>query len=79
MRDELQRHSDECRGSRSLTPADRAVAFPEHHKDPQDRLIIATALVHQANLISFDGYFPNDQELKGRLITAAFSKETKAP
>ncbi|MCC8995076.1 MAG: type II toxin-antitoxin system VapC family toxin, partial [Candidatus Contendobacter sp.] len=31
----------------------RAVALPEHHKDPQDRIIIATALHNNARLISF--------------------------
>lgn len=56
-----------------------AVALPEHHKDPQDRLIIATALIHQAYLMSFDGHFPDYRELKGRLITAELSKGTNAP
>jgi PIN domain nuclease of toxin-antitoxin system len=46
----------------------RAVALPEHHKDPQDRLIIATALYHNARLISFDASFPFYQELNGILI-----------
>lgn len=45
-----------------------AVSLPEHHKDPQDRLIIATALHHGAELISFDGNFPNYVELSGKLI-----------
>jgi PIN domain nuclease of toxin-antitoxin system len=46
----------------------RAVALPEHHKDPQDRLIIATALHHSADLISFDRNFPRYVELSGKLI-----------
>lgn len=46
----------------------KAVALPEHHKDPQDRLIIATALHHQARLISFDGQFPQYEELGYKLI-----------
>lgn len=41
----------------------RAVALPEHHKDPQDRLIIATALEHNARLVSFDTQFSLYQEL----------------
>ena len=45
-----------------------APALPEHHKDPQDRLIIATALIHDAQLLSFDTAFPAYQELQGRLI-----------
>lgn len=38
------------------------------HKDPQDRIIIATALVHDAQIISFDAAFPAYKELQGRLI-----------
>lgn len=53
-----------------VTPriASLAPALPEHHKDPQDRLIIATAIIHDAQLLSFDTAFPAYQELKGRLI-----------
>lgn len=46
----------------------RAVALPEHHKDPQDRLIIATALDFNASLLSFDAQFPFYQELAGLLL-----------
>lgn len=46
----------------------RSVALPEHHKDPQDRLIIATALEHNIQLLSFDEKFPDYQELQGLLI-----------
>lgn len=54
----------------AITPetARRAVELPEHHRDPQDRLIIATALVQDALLISADGKFPRYQELEGRLL-----------
>jgi PIN domain nuclease of toxin-antitoxin system len=45
-----------------------AVALPEHHKDPQDRLIIATALHFNAKLLSFDGQFPLYRELNGLLL-----------
>lgn len=45
----------------------QAVALPEHHKDPQDRIIIATALVYNAHLLSFDAAFPAYRELDGRL------------
>lgn len=53
-----------------VTPriASMAVSLPEHHKDPQDRLIIATTLIHNAKLLSFDSAFPSYQELQGRLI-----------
>ena len=47
-----------------------ACILPEHHKDPADRLIIATSIVNQNKLISFDSAFPNYQELTDPLITA---------
>lgn len=37
--------------------ATRAVSLSPVHKDPFDRLIIATALAYQANLASIDGLF----------------------
>jgi PIN domain nuclease of toxin-antitoxin system len=46
-----------------------AVHLPEHHKDPQDRIIIATALHYNAKLISIDNAFTNYRELDGYLIT----------
>lgn len=52
--------------SRSI--AESAVLLPEHHKDPVDRIIIATAIQHQAQLVSVDGQFPNYQELAGLLV-----------
>ncbi len=52
--------------SRSI--AERAVLLPEHHKDPVDRIIIATAIEHQAQLLSVDGRFPDYQELSGLLV-----------
>ena len=54
-----------------------AVALPEHHKDPQDRFIIATALIHQTYLMSFDSNFPLYQELEGRLITKTTNRLNK--
>lgn len=45
-----------------------AVTLLEHHKDPQDRIIIATALAHRAHLLSFDEHFPKYRELEGLLI-----------
>lgn len=49
--------------------ATKAIYLPEHHKDPQDRIIIATALQYNAKLISFDSVFASYQELNGCLIT----------
>ena len=53
-----------------VTPeiARRAVELPEHHRDPQDRIIIASALLTNAQLISFDSAFSAYGELSGRLI-----------
>lgn len=48
--------------------AHRAVALPEIHRDPADRIIIATAIVHDAKLASVDSVFPNYQELQNRLV-----------
>ena len=43
--------------------------LPEHHKDPADRIIIATALAYDAKLASVDGMFPLYSELAGRLLS----------
>ncbi len=53
-----------------LTPAiaARAVQLHEHHSDPQDRIIIATALEHGAKLMSDDGKFAKYPELEGCLL-----------
>lgn len=53
-----------------ITPqiARTAVQLPEHHRDPQDRLIIATALIHDATLISVDDKFLHYAELSGHLL-----------
>ena len=48
--------------------ATQAVMLPEHHKDPQDRIIIATALYYNAQLISFDNVFSKYAEVDGYLI-----------
>lgn len=53
-----------------LTPevASLAVSLKEHHSDPQDRLIIATALSLDACLISADRKIQAYPELHGKLI-----------
>jgi PIN domain nuclease of toxin-antitoxin system len=48
--------------------AERAVTLHEHHKDPVDRIIIATAVEHQAQLLSVDGRFSDYQELAELLV-----------
>lgn len=44
--------------------AAQAVELPEHHRDPQDRMIIATALVRGAKLMSADSKFRLYDELR---------------
>lgn len=53
-----------------ITPAiaTRAVDLQEHHSDPQDRIIIATAIEHSAKLMSDDSKFTKYAELEGRLL-----------
>jgi PIN domain nuclease of toxin-antitoxin system len=46
----------------------RAVNLSPIHKDPFDRLIIATALEHNAKLASMDGLFAQYPELKNCLL-----------
>lgn len=46
-----------------------AAELPDHHRDPADRFIIATAIQHKAKLISFDREFAKYSELKQQLIT----------
>jgi PIN domain nuclease of toxin-antitoxin system len=48
--------------------AARAVSLTDIHRDPFDRLIIATALENDALLASVDGLFVRYPELEGRLI-----------
>lgn len=54
----------------ALTPviAERAVRLSDHHRDPFDRLIIATALEFNGQLASVDGKFPAYPELAGCLL-----------
>lgn len=57
----------------SCLPVDRGIAvraanLPVHHRDPADRLIIATAIEHHAELVSLDHVFPQYTELSGLLI-----------
>ena len=46
-----------------------AVSLTDVHKDPADRIIIATALCHDSKLVSCDGVFPRYPELVGRLVS----------
>jgi PIN domain nuclease of toxin-antitoxin system len=53
-----------------ITPAIAVLSteLAPHHQDPADRLIIATALTLDADLISADRLFPRYAELQGHLI-----------
>jgi PIN domain nuclease of toxin-antitoxin system len=46
----------------------QAVDLTEIHEKPFDRLIIATAVDYQCDLISVDGNFPSYPELGNSLI-----------
>jgi len=46
----------------------KAAMLSDIHRDPADRIIIATALVYDAQLASFDSVFPDYQELDNRLL-----------
>lgn len=47
----------------------RAAGLPEYHRDPADRLIIATAMERQTPLISLDGAFAAYFDSPGLLIS----------
>lgn len=53
-----------------LTPTivTRAVRLTQAHRDPFDRIIIATALEYEAKLASIDGAFPQYPELADSLL-----------
>jgi PIN domain nuclease of toxin-antitoxin system len=53
-----------------VTPevAGTAVDLPEHHTDPQDRIIIATAVCYDTQLMSADSKFSKYKEIAERLV-----------
>ncbi len=52
----------------SQSIAIKAAQLPMHHKDPADRLIIASALIESLYLLSYDSKFPLYDEIKMNLI-----------
>ena len=46
----------------------KAVKLSDVHRDPADRIIIATSLLYDAKLASLDSVFPEYKELQGRLL-----------
>jgi PIN domain nuclease of toxin-antitoxin system len=61
----------------NLTPeiTTRATELTMIHKDPFDRLIIATALEYRAQLASVDSLFPQYPELSNSLMKLTDTKE----
>lgn len=47
----------------------RSAELPQHHRDPADRIIIATTIIHDAQIASLDDAFPDYAELTDKLIT----------
>jgi len=48
--------------------AQLSVLLTDIHRDPADRIIIATAISHNAKLASIDSVFPSYVELQNRLV-----------
>ena len=54
-------------------PIDQHIAvlsanLPDHHRDPADRIIMATAIIYDSQLMSFDKQFEKYDELHGLLV-----------
>jgi PIN domain nuclease of toxin-antitoxin system len=54
-------------------PIDQHIAvlsanLPDHHRDPADRITIATAIIYDSQLMSFDKQFEKYDELHGLLV-----------
>ncbi len=58
-----------------VLPINKTIAIlagrlPYHHRDPADRFIIATAIINNIELISFDSRFSSYVELNELLVTS---------
>ena len=49
--------------------ADKSANLPQHHRDPADRFIIASAVEYRYNLLSVDSKFDLYSELAGLLVS----------
>lgn len=49
--------------------AEKSTALPDIHRDPADRIIIATALAFNASLASLDSTFAKYEVIAGQLVT----------
>jgi PIN domain nuclease of toxin-antitoxin system len=67
IREALEQSGIECLPI-TCTIAHRSVKLTDIHRDPADRIIIATTLEHDARLASYDTAFPNYPELSGYLL-----------
>ena len=68
IRDSLEPAGIECLPV-TCRIAQYSADLPQHHKDPSDRIIIATAIVHQSLLASLDGLFPAYKEISSLLVS----------
>ena len=55
----------------TLEIATKSGQLPQHHGDPMDRIIVATAMEYQASLLSLDEKFQLYHEIRGKLFTKA--------
>ena len=51
-------HGYRNRSYHSIAHPLRTAQLPDFHKDPADRIIIATALIHDLPIVTGDGKFP---------------------
>jgi PIN domain nuclease of toxin-antitoxin system len=68
LREALEQSGVECLPITCLI-AQRSVKLTDIHRDPADRIIIATALEYRSQLASYDTAFPSYPELSGYLLT----------
>ena len=68
IKEALQQSAIECLPI-TCSIAQRSVKLTDIHRDPADRIIIATTLEHGTQVASYDTTFPNYPELSGYLLT----------
>lgn len=68
IKEALQQSAIECLPI-TCSIAQRSVKLTDIHRDPADRIIIATTLEHGAQVASYDTTFANYPELSGYLLT----------
>ncbi len=68
IKEALERSGIECLPI-TCSIAQRSVKLTDIHRDPADRISIASTLEYGAQLASYDTVFPNYPELSGYLLT----------